>query len=298
MPNPVAADLDGDGNLEILHSSYDGRVHAYWLDKTEHGNWPYSVHAGHAIRFASEPVVADLDDDGHAEVIFGSWVQKGSDQTGKLHILDYQGNPVHEVDLPPAFGSPDWNGALAAPTLANIDADADLEVVLNTAHSGFVAYELPGTAGARVLWGTGRGNQQRSGSSLHGSLENSRISVAPVRPGPGDALTYTVHLENPGPALEGVWVTDTLAAEVTYRGDLWASSGTYGEAGGVVTWTGTVDAVVPVTITFGATVSQQITMPQMIPNELLIDDGLGNVWSRQARVIANGYPSYLPVVFR
>jgi hypothetical protein len=66
----------------------------------------------------------------------------------------------------------------------------------------------------------------------------------------------------------------------------------------VVTWTGTVDAVVPVTITFGATVSQQITMPQVIPNELLIDDGLGNVWSRQARVIANGYLGYLPVVFR
>lgn len=298
MPNPVAADLDGDGKLEILHSSYDGRVHAYWLDKTEHGNWPYSVYTGGPIRFASEPVVADLDDDGHAEVIFGSWVQKGSDQTGKLHILDYQGNPLHEVDLPPGFGSPEWNGALAAPTLANIDADADLEVVLNTAHSGFVAYELPGTAGARVLWGTGRGNQQRSGSLLHGSLENSRISVAPILPGPGDALTYTVLLENPGPALEGVWVTDTLAADVTYLGDLWASSGAYGEAGGVVTWTGTVPAVVPVTITFGATVSQQITMPQVIPNDVLIDDGLGNVWSKHAPVIANGYPSYLPLVFR
>ena len=78
-------------------------------------------------------------------MIFASWVEKGSYQTGKLHILDYQGNLLHEVDLPAAYGSPDWNGALAAPTLANIDADADLEVVLNTAHSGFVAYDLPGT---------------------------------------------------------------------------------------------------------------------------------------------------------
>jgi uncharacterized repeat protein (TIGR01451 family) len=242
--------------------------------------------------------VADLDDDGRAEVIFGSWVQKGTDQTGKLHILDDHGNPVHEVDLPPAYGSPDWNGALAAPTLANIDADPDLEVVLNTAHSGFVAYELPGTAGARVLWGTGRGNYQRSGSLLHGSLENSRVSVAPILPGPGDALTYTVRLENPGPALEGVRVTDTLSADVTYRGDLWASSGTYGEAGGVITWTGTVPAAVPVTITFGATVSQQISLPRVIPNEVLIDDGLDNVWSRQAPVIVNGYPTYLPRIFR
>ena len=29
-PNPVAADLDGDGNKEILFASYGGRVHAYW----------------------------------------------------------------------------------------------------------------------------------------------------------------------------------------------------------------------------------------------------------------------------
>ncbi|HIP71646.1 MAG TPA: hypothetical protein EYH05_09655, partial [Anaerolineae bacterium] len=62
MPNPVTADLDGDGEMEILFASYDGRLHAYWLDKTEHGNWPYNVNAtGPGIRFASEPVVADLD---------------------------------------------------------------------------------------------------------------------------------------------------------------------------------------------------------------------------------------------
>ena len=52
---------------------------------------------------------------------------------------------------------------MAAPTLADIDADPDLEVVINTAHSGFVAYDLPGTAEARILWGTGRGDLQRTG---------------------------------------------------------------------------------------------------------------------------------------
>jgi hypothetical protein len=170
QPNPAVADLDGDGVREILYASYDGRIHAFWLDKTEHHHWPYSVYdaAEGFYRFASEPVVADLDNDGRAEVVFASWVQKETDQTGKLHILDHQGNALHEMDLPPALGSPDWNGALAAPTLANIDADADLELVLNTAHSGLVAYDLPGTADARVLWGTGRGSYQRSGSLPHG----------------------------------------------------------------------------------------------------------------------------------
>ena len=296
--NPVTADLDGDGNLEILFSSYDGRVHAYWLDKTEHGNWPYDVYTGGTYRFASEPTVADLDDDGLAEVIFASWVRKGSSQTGKLHILDYQGNMVYEVNLPAAFGSPDWNGALAAPTLANIDADPDLEVVLNTAHSGFVAYDLPGTANARVLWGTGRGNYQRTGSILQGSLHSSQVSVHPTLVGPGDTLTYTIRLENPGPALPSVSVTSTLPAEVTYQGDLWASSGSCGEASGVITWTGAVAAGVPVTITYGATVGGGITEPKAIVNPVLIDDGLGNVYERSAVAIANGLSVHLPLVRR
>jgi hypothetical protein len=165
VPNPVAADLDGDGFLEILFPSYDGRLHAYWLDKTEHGSWPFEVYnpAEGFLRFASEPVVADLDNDGKAEVIFASWVQKGTNKTGKLHIVNYLGNALFEVDLPPALNG-NWNGAMAAPTLANIDGDPDLEVVLLTAHSGVVVYDLPGTANAVILWGTGRGSFARSGS--------------------------------------------------------------------------------------------------------------------------------------
>jgi len=168
VPNPVPADLDNDGNMEILYPSYDGRVHAYWLDKTEHGNWPYSVYnpADGYITFATEPVVADLYGDSHAEVVFASWVQKGTGQTGKLYILDYLGNLIQSVSLPAAYGGGDENGSLAAPTLANIDADPDLEVVVNTINGGLVAYDLPRTAGARIIWGTGRGSYQRSGSYL------------------------------------------------------------------------------------------------------------------------------------
>ncbi len=164
-PNPALADLDGDGALEILFSSYDGRVHAFWLDKTEHGNWPFSVYQSSQgyFRFASEPVVADLDADGQAEVLFTSWTQKSTTATGDLFILDSLGGLLHQVPLPAAFGGPDWNGAISAPTLANLDGDADLEVVVNTAHAGFAAYDLPGTAGATVLWGTGRGSFQRDG---------------------------------------------------------------------------------------------------------------------------------------
>jgi uncharacterized repeat protein (TIGR01451 family) len=297
--NLVTVDLDGDGNLEILFPSYDGRLHAFWLDKTEHGDWPYSVYnpAEGFYRFPSEPAVADLDNDGHAEVILGSWVQKGTNRTGKLHILDYLGHPLHEIDLPAPYGSADWNGALAAPTLANIDGDPDLEIVLNTAHSGLVAYDLNGTAGARILWGTGRANYQRTGAPLYGTLQGSSKQVNKPLAIPGEAVTYTIRLKNPGPALPEARITDTLPSEVSYLGNLWASSGSTSDLDGVIRWWGEVSSAQPVTITFGVTLSLELEGPYPVANTALVADGLGNTWHKTAVVIVNGLGIYLPLVW-
>ncbi len=299
QPNPVLADLDSDGNLEILYPSYDGRMHAFWLDKSEHGNWPYAVYnpAVGVYHFASEPVVVDLDNDGFAEVIFSSWAEKGSGLTGKLYILDYLGNVIQEINLPDPFGSADWNGALPAPTLANIDSDADLEVVLNTAHSGLVAYDLPGTANARILWGTGRANYQRTGSFLQGNLSASVKQVDRILANSGESLNYTIVLRNPGPALPNVIVSDNLPTGTQYLGGLWASSGSYDLSGDVITWNGAVNTSKPVTITFTLIIGGQIDSPQMITNTAEIEDGLDKTYVRQATTVANGYAVFIPLNF-
>ena len=206
LPNPVVADLDGDGLSEILYPSYDGKLHAYWLDKTEHGSWPYDV-PGSGIRFASEPVVADLDGDGQAEVLFTSWTQKSGSASGSLHVLGSLGQTLHIVTLPPSFPAGSWNGGLAAPTLADIDGDANLEVVVGTAHSGVVAYDLPGTAGARVLWRTGRGSFQRAGTTGASALSVNDVSVAEGDGGSTDAV-FTVTLSPPASVTVTVdWTT-------------------------------------------------------------------------------------------
>jgi uncharacterized repeat protein (TIGR01451 family) len=297
-PNPVLADLDGDGNLEILYASYDGRLHAFWLDKTEHGNWPYSVYSSGPYRFASEPVVADLNNDGKAEVIFTSWVQKGSSLTGQLLILDYLGHLLQAVDLPSGYGGADWNGAMAAPTLANIDSDPDLEVVVETAHSGLVAYDLPGTAQARILWGTGRGSYLRNGLLPMGDLRSSSGRADRLLVKAGDTLHYTFVLRNRGSSLKLVKGTDSLPPELQFAGNLQASSGTASQAGGVVSWQGAILTNQDVTISFDASLDASLTGYHAVRNKLLLDSGTGQVLTLQANAFTNAVSLFLPVLRR
>jgi uncharacterized repeat protein (TIGR01451 family) len=133
---------------------------------------------------------------------------------------------------------------------------------------------------------------------MRGSLQGSTKRVQPTLAGPGDVLTYTITLRNPGPTLPNARLTDTLSSDVDFRGNLWASAGSYGQAGGVITWTGSVAAMVPVTVTFEVAVDTGVAGPLAILNVVQIDDGLGNVQQRQAGVIVDGYSIYLPLIER
>ncbi len=166
QPAPAVADLDGDGELEILYADFSGQLHAFWLDGTEHGDWPVAIHDSNEgfYSFASEPAAADLDRDGAAEIVVATWTQKGSGAAGNLLVIDGNGTLLHSVAIPMGPGTPTWGGALASPTLGDIDGDTDLEVVLQTATAGVVAYDLPGTTGAQLVWRTGRGSSLRAGT--------------------------------------------------------------------------------------------------------------------------------------
>jgi hypothetical protein len=99
-------------------------------------------------------------------------------------------------------------------------------------------------------------------------------------------------------AADTVRVTDTLPGEVSYVGDLWASAGSYGEAAGVITWTGTVEVGQPVEITFGATVDAGITLPTAIANEAVIAGGAEGTLTRRATTLVNPHVAHLPLGLR
>ena len=143
------------------------------------------------------PAVADLDGDGKAEVIFTSWPENGGGRVGQLHILDALGNPLHALDLPAPYGD-DWNGGLGAPTVANIDADADMELVIGTTSSGVVAYDLPGTAGAQCRWCTGRGSNRRTGAAAVSPAFTLSVSPGVRAVARGGSASYRVTVSPEG----------------------------------------------------------------------------------------------------
>jgi uncharacterized repeat protein (TIGR01451 family)/CSLREA domain-containing protein len=122
----------------------------------------------------------------------------------------------------------------------------------------------------------------------------STKSVGPNVVLPGDSLAYTITLNNPGVGdLMGVSVTDTLPANITYESSsLNASSGSFGIAGGVITWTGTLSAATTASITFGATVNSNAA--GNIVNPAVISGG-GETFTRTAGFIVSAY-AYLPLL--
>lgn len=144
MPDPVCADLDGDGKLEILYPDYSGKLNCYWLDHTQHGSWPINVYDGSTMEYASAPTVHDLDGDGKPEVIFTTYTQIQGSKRGSLYIADSTGNVLQQVELPAA---PDGfytgnNGCMAAPVVVDLDGDGKLELVLQTSLNGITVYDL------------------------------------------------------------------------------------------------------------------------------------------------------------
>jgi uncharacterized repeat protein (TIGR01451 family) len=268
------------------------------MDKTEHGSWPFNVTklAGD-ISFASEPVVADLDNDGRAEVIFGSWPRNGGRRVGKIVVTDWQGNLLQQIALPaPRDTDVDsWNGVLGAPTLANIDADPDLELVVGTVSSGIVAYDLPGSANARVLWGAGRGSFLRTGAQSPPTSFSMSARV-PIRP--GDTVGFKLILSDPiAPPLLALQLTDSLPSGLTFvPGSLTASSGTPSESSGAIKWSGTLRSGKPITIAFKAQVSAAISSTTVLINQAKLSGSRSATF--RSTLIVKGQAVWLPTLRR
>lgn len=166
---PVLADLDNDGDLEILHSyytSYQNYVNIYHHDGTNFSGWPQTYPGPQTYTM---PVVGDIDGDGDLEIFGGGHIIGGPNLSARHHngnqvsgwpvtcdmlecspiVFDVDNDNVREVLVadnlnPGNFYAYEGNGSLVtdwpiataaaaivnSPSVGDVDLDGDIEIAL------------------------------------------------------------------------------------------------------------------------------------------------------------------------
>lgn len=162
VPSPVTVDLHGDELPEVVVSLNDGKLYAF--DATGQEQWRYNYTFGKAIMYASEPTVADLNQDGSPEVLLATYGDPDVLDSGYLVILAADGAELHAVPLPNDGGqNGNGNGAPAAPAVGDLDGDGQLEIFIQTFEHGMDVFTVPGSADNCLMWPTARGGPLRMG---------------------------------------------------------------------------------------------------------------------------------------
>ncbi len=138
---PTIADLDGDGKLEIL-VDVGPTLYAFKYDGGNMpGIWPVTLGARGLGK-----AVADLDGDGRPEIVaLANWPTENSPTTVNLSVYDGEGHVLQRWDVDASCGATN-NTQRAFPVAANMDDDADLEIVIG--YCGAVAlYDFQNASG-------------------------------------------------------------------------------------------------------------------------------------------------------
>ena len=162
VPAPTTISIVGDARPEIVVSLNDGFIHAFDADATP--LWTRDFTHGKPVMYASEVVVADLNQDGSPELVFSTYGDPDTMDSGNLMVLTADGSLLHDVPLPSPGHNGNGNGAPAAPGIGDLDGDGQLEIFVQTFDHGMDVFTVPGSADNCMLWPTARGGPLRTGS--------------------------------------------------------------------------------------------------------------------------------------
>jgi len=291
---PAIADLDQDGQLEIVVATYDGWIRAYKPDQSL--LWALNYAQG-AVLFASEPVIGDIDGDQALEIVFGTYDPASGDGPAGLWGLEADGTRISGFPLP--VGTP---GIRAAPTLADLDDDGDLEILAATWTGQIFVWDTPAPYDpSRLPWPTGRHDLRRSatfvGVGSEPDLSASRKFATRIAPRQGETTTFVIRLHNVGgaPLTHTLRLTDTLPAGMAYvPRSLTAPLGVINDTGGLLRWSGVMSNAPMIDITYAVTITTGATA--LLTNTVTIDTATDGLITRTGYVFANGCSSYLPLI--
>lgn len=161
VPSAAIANIQAGTPSEIIVSLNDGFMYAFAA--TGNQLWRYDYRLGKAIMYASEPMIADLNQDGTPEIIFTTFGDPNVRDSGHLMILGANGALLHDVPLPNPGQNGNGNGAPAAPTVGDLDGDGELEILVQTFDHGLDVFTVPGSGKNCLLWANARGGLLRKG---------------------------------------------------------------------------------------------------------------------------------------
>jgi hypothetical protein len=161
-PAAAIVNIQGDSHPEIIVSLNDGFVYAF--NSNAHELWRYDYTHGKPIMFASEVMAADLNQDGSPELIFSTYGDPAVVDSGRFVILAANGEMLHDIALPHPGTNGNGNGAPAAPTVADLDSDGQLEILVQTFDHGLDIFTVPDSGCDCLLWTTARGGPLRMGA--------------------------------------------------------------------------------------------------------------------------------------
>ena len=216
--SPALADLDGNGDLEIVIGTGDplvpndringaGSVYAWHHTGQLVAGWPvFPKNAnGDDTTVFSSPTVGDVDNDGQMEVLFSMiW-----------DVQVYNANGSFQERLPTAWTI--WG----SPAIGDADGDNKMEVWIAGSKAdgdptrGYLwKFEQPGAGLGSVPWGQFHGDAAKGGQAGT-SLVYDRSEVRLFREGGATgAVRGTVRVRNEG-TVPAVWQASTSAGQVT-----------------------------------------------------------------------------------